>query len=344
MNQTDQISVLELLFLSATNLNNFKWDDLLALFDCNYSESQENQVKLLERTVNHSLVKKYPLKLSYQQYFLKLILKKLEQRGIEVCDQLYQKYVDLLNKDDNEEGTGSYQYKHYRLPNNEYITLSEKTSIISDGTTGLCSWQGARALTNWLWENKSFIKGKNILELGSGIGLAGLSLLSFCDPSNFYFSDCHSEVLKQLLTNVKLNLERCEDAGQDCGSAMIEDSNLIFWKTMHRGIDVRILNLPWESVVDDKPNIRPDVIMASDVVYDSSLFGSLIDTLVYFLKQGTYCAIFVCTVRNETTLESFIELAGGRELIVTELPEALPSLGYFDSDTPIKTFRITSSL
>ncbi|XP_039300741.1 uncharacterized protein LOC120356029, partial [Nilaparvata lugens] len=50
--------------------------DLLELFNCDYSESQENQLKILDGTVNHPLVKKYPLKLSYQQYFLKLIVKK----------------------------------------------------------------------------------------------------------------------------------------------------------------------------------------------------------------------------------------------------------------------------
>ncbi|XP_039292523.1 protein-lysine N-methyltransferase EEF2KMT [Nilaparvata lugens] len=214
--KTDELSILELLFLSATNLNKFKWDDLLELFNCDYSESQENQLKILDGTVNHPLVKKYPLKLSYQQYFLKLIVKKLEARGIEVSEQLYQKYVELLNKDANEEA-GSYHYKHYRLPNGNYITLSEKSSIISQGTTGLCSWQGALALTNWLWENKCLIEGKTILELGSGIGLAGLSLMSFCQPSHFYFSDCHPEVLKQLQTNVKLNLEQLHSGTYSTG-------------------------------------------------------------------------------------------------------------------------------
>lgn len=64
--------------------------------------------------------------------------------GNEICDELYLKYVELIQKESNE---GPF-YKHYILEKNiddkpieSIITIQESTSIVSHGTTGLCTWQ-----------------------------------------------------------------------------------------------------------------------------------------------------------------------------------------------------------
>lgn len=61
--------------------------------------------------------------------------------GNEICDELYLKYVELIQKESNE---GPF-YKHYILEKNiddkPIITIQESTSIVSHGTTGLCTWQ-----------------------------------------------------------------------------------------------------------------------------------------------------------------------------------------------------------
>lgn len=62
-----------------------------------------------------------------------------------MSDELYLKYVELIQKESNE---GPF-YKHYVLDNNtisdnltdSIITIQESTSIVSQGTTGLCTWQ-----------------------------------------------------------------------------------------------------------------------------------------------------------------------------------------------------------
>lgn len=68
----------------------------------------------------------------------------MENNRIELCDELYLKYVELIQKE-------TYQgpfYKHYILGNNvgnefveSIISIQESTSIVSQGTTGLCTWQ-----------------------------------------------------------------------------------------------------------------------------------------------------------------------------------------------------------
>ena len=39
-------------------------------------------------------------------------------------------------------------------------------------------------------------KNKNILELGSGVGLTGIVLKKFCEPNNIYVTDYLDTVLK----------------------------------------------------------------------------------------------------------------------------------------------------
>lgn len=62
----------------------------------------------------------------------------LETRGIEVLDQVYSSYCALLQDPVNE--LEEFHYRHFVI-NDRVITLRESAKIISQGTTGLCSWQ-----------------------------------------------------------------------------------------------------------------------------------------------------------------------------------------------------------
>lgn len=46
---------------------------------------------------------------------------------------------------------------------------------------------------------------RTVLELGSGVGLTGVTICRSCSPNRFVFSDCHSSVLHKLRSNVQLN-------------------------------------------------------------------------------------------------------------------------------------------
>lgn len=68
----------------------------------------------------------------------------MENGENELCDELYLKYVELIQKESDK---GPF-YKHYILEKNvdnelitSIITIQESTSIVSLGTTGLCTWQ-----------------------------------------------------------------------------------------------------------------------------------------------------------------------------------------------------------
>lgn len=79
---------------------------------------------------------KYPLKVSYQKAFLKVLLDELIKQNAEVADGIYEAYGRLVALRDN-----SSHFKHFELNERELITLIEKSAFISEGTTGLSTWE-----------------------------------------------------------------------------------------------------------------------------------------------------------------------------------------------------------
>ncbi|KAF2879721.1 hypothetical protein ILUMI_26451, partial [Ignelater luminosus] len=151
----------------------------------------EDQEILLSSTVNSDLILKYPIKVSYQKSFLKFVIQQLEEQGTEVHDCVYGAFGRLVALVDSNEC-----FKHYLIEEERIITLKENPNIISEGTTGLCSWQASFALSEWCLFHKDVFTDKTILELGSGIGLTGITVAINCKPEKIYLTDCHNSVLQ----------------------------------------------------------------------------------------------------------------------------------------------------
>ncbi|GAB1859816.1 EF2KT methyltransferase [Camponotus japonicus] len=169
------------------------------------------QKQVLDSTINSDLIKQYPIKTSYQKAFLKLFMTKIEESGTEIHDDLYTAYCRLISLQDEE----SVHYRHFLIENgtSSCITLKESTNLISKGTTGLCSWQGAVVLSDWCAENIKQFQGKNILELGCGVGLTGLKhLLTSSNYAVFAATIRNEDTISQFLEhlgNHNLAFEEC---------------------------------------------------------------------------------------------------------------------------------------
>lgn len=76
----------------------------------------------------------------------------------------------------------------------------------SQDDVGQILWPGAIALAKWLIQNREILLGKNVLEIGAGMGLVGIVAGHF---SPFVSTtDFMPEVNKNLLYNVNLNVEK----------------------------------------------------------------------------------------------------------------------------------------
>ncbi|XP_035695097.1 protein-lysine N-methyltransferase EEF2KMT-like isoform X1 [Branchiostoma floridae] len=171
----------------------------------------EDQQELLQMTVHHPLIMRYPTSLSYRQAFLKHIIQQCEDAGQEVCDELYEVYTSLLVS--TLEPTSPCCYKTYTLPCGKTVVLREATQIISHGTTGLRTWEAGLCLAEWAVEHSALFEQKTVLELGSGMGLTGLVISSCCSPAHYIYSDCHPNVLANLWENLVLNCKLREEGG-----------------------------------------------------------------------------------------------------------------------------------
>ena len=105
-------------------------------------------------------------------------------------------------------------------------------------------------LVNWCAENSSLFEHQRVLELGSGPGLAGLSIIALCHPKSFYFSDGHLHVLQLLKDNVLLNAKRWQCNAQEVPSR--SSSPFLRARTlascMLESTSVAVLDLPWENI------------------------------------------------------------------------------------------------
>lgn len=180
------------------------------------------------------------------------------------------------------------------------------------------------------------------MELGSGCGLLGLTAIFHCQPNSFYLTDHHPSVLQVLKENIVLNLPKdFESCGKHTikktiGSSGLIDSSRnaltvkknsdsvcekelktspIIFRTVKDSCDIFVVDLPWESVEENKEYncIQPDLVLAADVVYDSSVFKPLCRAVNFFLNcnRDKKCeVIFACTERNSDTLAQFLRLLG----------------------------------
>lgn len=227
-------------------------------------------------------------------------MNKIEEKGGIIDDSIYVTYCNLISSSLDEPN----HYRHFIVDSEKLdcITVFESTNIISEGTTGLCSWQGAIHLGNWCIENKNEFSGKVILELGCGVGLTGLCIIKKCFPKQYIFTDCHKTVFEMLLENIKLNLLP--------GEKMQLQSKIdrLKLEAKYNCTNIKVMELKWEDI-DKYVNenwVMPDIIIGSDILYDIDSFHALVLGLKMFLSFNSTYAIIAATIRNKDTISQFL--------------------------------------
>lgn len=152
----------------------------------------------------------------------------VEKYPCEIHYQVLEKYTNLVCKNLSDIESG---YRTFIIDESTSISLKENISIISDGTTGLCTWQVTKKLKNvyltfcaevfqsiytffsqaafhlaeWCIANRERISGMAVIELGSGAGLVGLTCYKMCQPRFITLTDFHPKVIETLRYNLKNN-------------------------------------------------------------------------------------------------------------------------------------------
>ena len=182
--------------------------------------------------------------------------------------------------------------KIYFLPGqydfNQTIKLKEDVAIISKGTTGLSTWGASLYLLEYLSCNHHEFKDKNVVELGSGCGLMGLSL-ALLGAKHVLLTDVAQSVLYRLFENKAKN--------------GIKNVDIESWNW----IDIADRNQSLSSRVDF------DLVVAADVVFDPALIPSLVSTISILNCN----ALIACTERNKETFTIFLKELSNHGLAFT---------------------------
>ncbi|CAI9718797.1 Hypothetical predicted protein [Octopus vulgaris] len=380
----------------------------------------EAQKKVLSATITSPLCEKYPPSLTYQRNFVKHFLHKLESCESEVCDEVYEVYSDILNQKEEEDDT--LCYKTYTLPSSNTVSLQESVHLVTQGTTGLSTWQAAQNLAEWSIENSEVFQNKKILELGCGLGLTGIVICKYCQPTHFCFTDCHPQVLYLLSKNIELNMlqnnqSETDNTQEDIHLSPIninnkndekimrkirrqlslsadnntsndmtdiieiclspstppsEESEIMqkdpvedfadfelyskSWKkdseskiaTLKKNDKISIAKLDWECFDDSFLKwFCPEVIIAADVVYDTTVIPSLVlvlkKLLSITLENGEKPVAYVAsTVRLEDTRDQFLFTLGVQDLHFESLMAPNDDIFHYDRAVPIELLKITA--
>ncbi|XP_035695099.1 protein-lysine N-methyltransferase EEF2KMT-like isoform X3 [Branchiostoma floridae] len=287
----------------------------------------EDQQELLQMTVHHPLIMRYPTSLSYRQAFLKHIIQQCEDAGQEVCDELYEVYTSLLVS--TLEPTSPCCYKTYTLPCGKTVVLREATQIISHGTTGLRTWEAGLCLAEWAVEHSALFEQKTVLELGSGMGLTGLVISSCCSPAHYIYSDCHPNVLANLWENLVLNCKLREEGG---GSV--------------NGSKMSVMCLDWASVTQEElQSLAPDVIIASDVVFDNELVEYFVSLLLKAMHpppggRSGPVAYVASTIRNQDTYDFYVRKLEEAGICSEDLSLGSTAVFFYDRQQTMKIHKL----
>ncbi|XP_043262753.1 protein-lysine N-methyltransferase EEF2KMT [Colletes gigas] len=295
------------------------------------------QKEILEKTVNNELIKMYPVKRSYQQMFLKLLMRKIEETGGEIHDEMYAAYCNLISSPLNE----CIHYRHFLIDDKslDYISIQEHANIISEGTTGLCCWQGSVDLSKWCIENKNEFSGKVILELGCGVGFTGLSIIKKCSPKQYAFTDCHETVLKMVSENIKLNLLHDKNIVQIKPELK---AGRIKFQMKYNDTDVEVMELNWADIKEYLTEhwILPDIIIGADILYEPSSFHILASGLKTLVSFHNRYAIIAATIRNMDTFSQFLHQLELHDLSWEECSTPEGTIHTQIINSPIKILKI----
>ncbi|XP_017110956.1 protein-lysine N-methyltransferase EFM3 [Drosophila elegans] len=305
---TEKYGKLQQQFLCCYPVNKMAWSTVKLPL------SWEEQQELIAATCGHPLNRRYPVRRSYLEAFLKQLMHLLKDQE-DVHDDIYS---NLCVRMGEAPGSGtSYAYKHYLMGPGAHITLRESNSFVSEGTTGLCTWEAALALADYVLQHRDLVRGKNVVELGAGAGLLGI-------------------LLKLPALELKVGQVLLTDGSEPCVQLMLENIALNFNDKEQEEEKPQAEQLDWNSVSEFpwKCHAETDLLLAADVIYDDSQFDALLGALDYFYSRrgGQLETLLASTVRNVDTLHKFMAQLGIHGYKVTPCANVSACASHFCRD------------
>ena len=204
-------------------------------------------------------------------------------------------FVFHLFDDPEDDPYETKEYVFSKLPDNcpnKTILLRGHSEI--QVSTGLALWLGSEVMCQHLINHPGMVRGKNILELGSGMGLCGI-VCHYLGASKVLMTDGDKDVLENLRHNVSLNLGG-EDEEQKCKQDRIE-GEIKYERISSSTVSCPQLIWGKGKNTDDFQKLHglADVVIATDCVYTPQSLEPMWQTIHHLLKpDGIFTYVNRC--------------------------------------------------
>ncbi|KAI8016171.1 Protein-lysine N-methyltransferase EEF2KMT [Camellia lanceoleosa] len=199
-------------------------------------------------------------RMPYLKSFLKKLIVEVESQGLEVLDELYERfafYMTSLKGDYSAKANSrivkciSFLFPDVAQKQGKVVPLQCSLNML-EGDLGCSIWPSSLFLSEFILSHPELFSNKSCFEV----------MLSDGDLSS--------------LANMKLNLELNHlSVRTDLSERTIEDPDL-----------VKCIHLPWESAVGSElRDLLPDIILGADVMYDPLCLPHLVRVLACLLDR-----------------------------------------------------------
>lgn len=221
------------------------------------------------------------------------------------------------------------------LPRSRFdLCISQSLSGLSSNTesssTGFICWQSAIYTADWILAEQTcpfhrlFSSDMTVLELGAGVGGVFASLLG--PKVGHYVASDQKHILKLLKTNFAENVvsgryssttsEKAFDRNpKQIGEGQWSKIDFIEfdWEEKEQGME------KFEEITGKR---TPDIIIATDTIYNDYLIGHFLDCVKSCMGENTI-AIIVVQLRDEDIIEGFLEAIFEHKLTLHTVPDHL---------------------
>ncbi|CAI0391978.1 unnamed protein product [Linum tenue] len=327
----------------------------------------------------------------YLKNFVKKLIFEVESTHGCVLDELYEHYgyyMTSLKEDSFGRGKackhisflftdGSFELSSCPKSRKLVVPLNCSLNML-EGDTGCSVWPSSLYLSEFILSFPDRFTNKTCFEVGSGVGLVGVSL-SHVKASKVVLSDGDLSTLANMKLNLGLNnISTRMDALEKCDKEL----NLQVKSDTGSNSEVQCIHLSWESAAEAEiQEFTPEIVLGADIIYDPACLPHLVRVLATLLKQRqvtsqtrnsncqedilnegraeeaendeqaesmkTPVGYIACVIRNIDTFNCFLDLAEQGDLTITDITDTarpLKLLPYMSSYDPssIRLFTVTS--
>ncbi|KFY40266.1 hypothetical protein V494_03590 [Pseudogymnoascus sp. VKM F-4513 (FW-928)] len=316
---------------------------------------EEFQQMLYSEIFSEEAMKWFPPQ-RYQLRVLKELVKRIEvsitdwEEEQSISDDLMNSFASLLTTTIPPEAVAAQEksYVTYTLSNLLHpassspssspkadpptITILESRNLLGGtGTTGFRTWEASLQLSDFLCSPSCpeplRLKGKSILELGSGTGYLSICCAKYLGAAHVTATDGFDNVMTDLGTNLFLN---------DLQDSSLVSTRELKWGHALVGNEDATFLESWS----------PDTIIGADVTYDAAALPALVATLRDLFELFPKAQVVIAsTVRNEETYGKFLGLCEKYRFEFEHLPwdatePELQKGPFYETVMPVRICRI----